>query len=207
VSFSVANAETPPHFSDIDGVQQNLTINVGLTVFPPLVQEDEAGNCTGATIDKIMSTFPPDKYQVNIYCSTPARVYRDLANSKAPAVTLEVLLLSYPENKVKSISAIRQFSYGSTRETLEKQGLLILDQSNSKEAVTVFLRRGTDAIVTYRSPFYFYYDEILKKNSLIERDIIFNEVSLGEVGAFFVVNRKSTNALRLIEIINEANQP
>jgi polar amino acid transport system substrate-binding protein len=228
LNLSVVNAEIPLHANDIDGLQQRLIVNVGLTVFPPFIQEDEAGNCTGTTIDKIISTFPSEQYQVNIYCSTPARVYRDLANSKidltvnvkstksmiddvyfseVPAVTLEVLLISYPEKKVKSIAAIRQFSYGDTRETLEKQGLLILDQANSKEAVTVFLRGGTDAIVTYRSPFYFYSDEILNKNSLVERDMIFNEVSLGEVGAFFVVNRNSKNALRLIEIINEANKP
>lgn len=206
--------------------EQVLTVNVGLTVFPPLIQEDGEGGCFGSVVDKINSTFPSSQYDVNLYCSTPTRVYRDLANSMIdltvnvkstksmtdnvyfsdrPAATLQVFMVSYPNSKIESVLAIREFSYGNMRDTLLEQGVNIVEQSNSKEAVTVFLRRGTDAIITYRLPFDFYYDQITQSTNLIKEDLTFEQIGIGEVGAFFVVNRNSANARQLIEIINAAN--
>jgi polar amino acid transport system substrate-binding protein len=222
LSTNVVNAE-PYSPQSIE----RMRVNVGLTVFPPYVQQDTLGHCFGNIVDEVINMFPSEKYELSLYCSTPARVYRDLSNSaidltvnvkstkrmaehvyfsNAPAVNLEVLLLSYPQRSVKSVAAIREFSYGDTRERLESQGVKIVEQSNSKEAVTVFLRGGTDAIVTYRSPFSYYYDEILQNTSLLDQNIEFDEVSLGKVGAYFVVNQKSKSAEQLLEIINTANQ-
>jgi polar amino acid transport system substrate-binding protein len=221
LSTNVVNAE-PYSPQSIE----RMRVNVGLTVFPPYVQQDTLGHCFGNIVDEVINMFPSEKYELSLYCATPARVYRDLSNSaidltvnvkstkrmaehvyfsNAPAVNLEVLLLSYPQRSVKSVAAIREFSYGDTRESLENQGVKIVEQSNSKEAVTVFLRGGTDAIVTYRSPFSYYYDEILQNTSLVDQTIAFDEVSLGKVGAYFVINQKSQSADKLLEIVNTAN--
>lgn len=222
LSANVVNAETISQTSI-----ERMRVNVGLTVFPPFVQQDALGHCFGNIVDEVINMFPSEKYELSLYCSSPARVYRDLSNSAidltvnvkstkrmaehvyfsdAPAVNLEVLMLSYPQKSVKSVAAIREFSYGDTRERLVSQGVKIVEQSNSKEAVTVFLRGGTDAIVTYRSPFSYHYDEILQNTSLVDQVVAFDEVSLGKVGAYFVVNQKSKSAEQLLEVVNANNR-
>jgi polar amino acid transport system substrate-binding protein len=204
-------------------VIENQRLNIGLIVFPPYIQQDEKGNCFGPTIETIRSVLPAESYLLNIYCTTPARIYRDFENGKIditiniksteglskdvyfsdkPARTLEIMLYSRKDREISTVSAIRQFNYDGVRQELENSGYKIIDQANSKEAVVTFLRGGTDALVSYKMPFDYYKNQLFKDASNFGFDAQYTEHQMLSVTTHFVVNKKNLQAEALIEQIN-----
>lgn len=204
-------------------VKSKESIVVGLIVFPPLVQQDFEGRCFGSTVERIYEIFLDSPFSVDLYCATPARVYRDLSNgkldltvnvksteslvdmvyfSKSPVNMLEVILYSNKNSGISSVSAIRQFSYHGIRDKLLLEGYSIYDQPNSKEAITLFLRGGTNALISYRLPFEFYLNELLKSGAYTRDGSTLEVKSLLKVPTYFVVNKTSQHSQSLLAILN-----
>lgn len=206
--------------------KEKIPIRVGTIVFPPLVQKDPDGRCHGNSIDNIHRIFQPDVFAVEIYCATPARVYRDFANanidltlnikstdslaenvyfSKYPTNVLEVMLYSKKDGDIKTVSTIYQFNYHGIRDSLVSEGYKMIDQANSKEAITVFIRGGTDALLSYKMPFEYYSAQVLERASFGRGKVAYDEKSVIKVPTYFVVNKSSPYAELIITTIDAKN--
>jgi hypothetical protein len=207
-------------------VDEKTAVNIGLTIFPPTVETDRDGNCFGEGVDLFHDIFSPDKYILNIYCATPARVYRDFANGKIditvnvksteslsqnvlfsdiPYINLQVMLYSNNLQPNGTIAAIRQFNYHGAKQNLIDMGYVMLNQANSKEAFTVFWRGGAQGLISYKMPYEHYY-KLLKDAARLgafEGQITAQE--LVTVPSYFVVNKTNAQAESLLKRINEFN--
>lgn len=202
-------------------------VNIGLTVFPPLAYNNAEGKCIGASIDTIINMFTPQKYELSLYCATPARVYRDFLNgdidltvniksteslsqnvyfSEQPHIVLKVMLYSKDLQANGKISSIKQFNYHGAKQQLTDQGYQMITQSNSKEAMAVFLRGGAQGLISYQLPYQFYSEslKVLFNADAQNKDII--ETELLQVPSYFVVNRANPNAEEILSLINQRNQ-
>lgn len=206
--------------------KEKISIRVGTIVFPPLVQKDSDGRCHGNSIDNIYRIFQSDVFAVEIYCATPARIYRDFANanvditlnikstdsladnvyfSKHPTNVLEVILYSKKDSDIRTVSSIYQFNYHGIRDSLVSEGYKMIDQANSKEAITVFIRGGTDALLSYKMPFEYYSAQVLERASFGRIKVEYDEKSLMKVPTYFVVNKSSPYAELIITTIDAKN--
>jgi len=217
VSSSVG-AETNHH------VSEKQTINVGLIIFPPFIQQEENDKCYGIAVDDLTLIFPADKYNVNIHCASPSRIYRnfnsgliditinaksttslqsDVIYSEQPYKILEMALYFRDVVKPFKISAIKSYDYHGMREQLESQGNVFTEFSNTKEAIAVFLRGGCDAILSYQLPFEHYLTESSKNRGFGSLNITFKKESLISVRTYFALNRKNKRANELVKTIDD----
>ncbi|WP_371196126.1 hypothetical protein [Glaciecola sp. SC05] len=212
--------------NSVSSGQIKLSVKVGLIVFPPLIQQDNEGRCTGSAVDTIYRTFPASDYNIELYCATPARVYRDFEDGKIditinvkstvslvdtvyfsenPIDVLEVVLYAKDLDTTSSVSAIHLFNYHGMREQLLLENYQIFDQPNGKEAITTFIRGGTDAVLSYRGPFEYYVEQILDRSAFAREHLTFEEKSLLKVPTYFVVNKSSIYSKQFIDQIDAKN--
>lgn len=206
------------------GSLNKTDIKAGLVVFPPHIQQSADNRCFGSAVDTLRENFPPERYNLSIYCATPARVYSDFEKVKIdltinikttkslpkdayfsdqPVEVLDIMLYSRKGTQPSTISAIRRFSYHGIRNTLMLDGREIIDQANSKEAIVTFLRGGTEGLISYRKPFDFYLADILEHNKSFGNQTDYTVEKLVSVSTYFVVNRQSPYAERLIAELKE----
>lgn len=211
---------------EVSDLNKRPKISVGLIVFPPMVEKSNDGICSGNAIEQINSVLPETEYDLSIYCTTPARVYRDLASgkidvtvnvksteslgenvyfSKEPLYILEVKLYTAIDAKASSVSAIRFFNYHGMRDKLLAENYQFQDHTNSKEAITVFIRGGSDALISYRTPFEYYLEQIQSKQGLAKEGFEYETRDLVDVPTYFVINMSSRHAQHLLEVINQRN--
>jgi hypothetical protein len=202
-------------------------VKIGLIVFPPAAYNDPEGNCIGSGVDAIKNIFTPEEYELSIYCATPARVYRDFLNgtidltvnvkstknlsqnvyfSENPHIVLRVMLYTKDLQATGKISSIKPFNYHGAKQQLIDQGYKMVTQSNSKEAMAVFLRGGTQGLISYQLPYLFYRESlnVLFQTAPANKDI--SETELLQVPSYFVVNRANPNAEAIMAHINQNNQ-
>jgi polar amino acid transport system substrate-binding protein len=205
-----------------------IKLNVGLIVFPPLIQQAANDKCFGEAIDTIADIFPYPEYALNIYCSTPSRIYRDFSQNKIditfniksstslgnniyystiPYSEVELILYSrsstnYHQGDKKTISAIRGYGYNGTRNQLELEGYVFYDHSNTRAATTFFLRGASTSLISYKEPFEYYVNKLKKRRSFRDLSVAFTELSISKVKTYFVVNGKHKHAKKLLDKIN-----
>lgn len=199
------------------------TITAGLIIFPPFIDQLENNQCYGMAIDDLKKIFPADKYDLNIYCASPSRIYRDfnegfvdltinvkttsslasnIKYSKLPYRSLEIFLYSKSVLQPLKIAAIRSYNYNGARLALESKGNTFVDLSNTKEALAVFLRGGSDAILSYKQPFEHYLQEGAKSGSFGSINVSYQQEFLGSSPTFFAINKRNKSADELAKKID-----
>lgn len=166
-------------------------VTLGILVFPPHSRIDEVTNeCLGGFIsitEKILAEYDT---KVDVVCAPPIRIYRMLKNAdvdftinikstkalpedmvfvETPFSTLKLDLYSHKNAPaMKSIAAIRGFSYHGFRTKLVDQGYEFFDLPSSTSAIQLFLKKRTSHLISYRAPVDYYIEE----NKLnIENDV------------------------------------
>lgn len=209
--------------------ERKTDLSAGLIVFPPLVSINERKQCSGEAINALKSIFSTNEFTLDIYCASPSRIYRDfntgliditinvkttssLSNnvvfSNKPFAQLEVVLYSTKNDAPQFTSAIRSFNYHGVKDELRKIGYTFFDTARPNEAIAVFLRGGTDALLSYRRPMEFYLDS--RRTSSMSKLIsqrTFYETKLTSVDTFFAINKRHHKAKRIVEIINNYQDP
>lgn len=201
-------------------------VNAGLIIFPPFIDQLENNQCFGMAIDDLKKIFPANKYVLNIYCASPSRIYRDfnegfvditinvkttislasnITYSKLPYSSLEIFLYSNTKNVEQplSIAAIRSYSYNGIRLALENNGNVFIDLSNTKEALAVFLRGGSDAILSYKQPFEHYLNEGDQNGLFGLLNVSYKEEFLGSSPTFFAINKRNKRSEELAKRIDD----
>lgn len=204
-------------------INNKHTINAGLIIFPPFIQQEENGNCYGFAIDDLKKIFPSDQYELNIYCASPSRIYRDFNEgvidltinvkttsslvsnvlySKRPYRLLEIILYAREVAKPYNIASIRSFSYSGVRQKLESEGHTFVELSNTKDAIAVFLRGGTDAILSYKRPFEHYVEAGNKSRGFKQLKVSFKQELMNTTPTYFAINRRNGLAEELANKID-----
>lgn len=218
------NANNALAFNNQEPLAEKQTVNAGLIIFPPFIQQEKNEECYGLAIEDLIKIFPSEKYNLNIYCASPSRIYRDfnegfiditinvkttlsLASnvlySKRPFGVLEVVLYSRDVEKPYTIAAIRSFDYSGQRQQLETQGFTFVELPNTKEAIAVFLRGGTDAILSYKGPFEHYMAEGEKNQGFSSLNVSFKQEFLTSTPTYFAVNKRNKFANELMKTIDD----
>lgn len=203
---------------------EKQTITAGLIIFPPFIDQMENNQCYGMAIDDLKKIFPAEKYDLKIYCSSPSRIYRDfnegfvdltinvkttssmasnILYSKLPYRSLEIFLYSKNVSPPLTIAAIRSYSYNGIRLALENKGNSFVDLSNTKEALAVFLRGGSDAILSYKQPFEHYLQEGAKSGVFGSLNVSYQQQFLGSSPTFFAINKRNKRAGDLAKKIDD----
>jgi hypothetical protein len=205
---------------------EKQTIRAGLIIFPPFIDQLENNQCYGMAIDDLKKIFPPDKYDLNIYCASPSRIYRDfnkgfvdltinvkttsslasnILYSERPYRSLQIFLYSKNTSEPPpfKIAAIRSYSYNGVRLALENKGNEFIDLSNTKEALAVFLRGGSDAILSYKLPFEHYLQAGDKSGLFGSFDFSYQEEFLGSSPTFFAINKRNKSAEKFKKKIDD----
>lgn len=208
-------------------IESNTTptpITIGLIIFPPFINQEANEKCSGSAIEDLHIIFPKEQYRLTIYCSSPSRIYRDFNSGKIDITMnikttetlttniiysdksyeeLQVCLYTRPATSIKTVSAIRKYSYHGMRNKLQQDGYEFVDFSNTKEAAAVFLREGTDALISYKRPFEYY---LQMKNQRGRFQGLYNSYSeqlLTTVPTYFAISKLSKHADELITKINQ----
>ena len=211
-------------FRNANDASSGFKLVAGFVEFPPLVTIDENNVCSGDAIDDIFEIFDNTEFAPEIICATPARIYRDFSNlnihltinvkttvviskdvyySNHPYKKLIVNLYSWDNDRRETVAAMHRFDYHGARNLLIEDGYDFLDFASAKDAVTVFLRRGTSNLLSYQSPFEYYIEKGSRLRIPDTDQHRFNMTKILEVDSFFVVNKANSNASRIIEIIDQ----
>lgn len=204
--------------------RKKIQITVGLIIFPPFIQQESADKCYGSAVDSLKDIFSDPKYTLVFHCASPARIYRDFNNgliditinvknsmvfsenvmySQNPYQTLEIFLYTRHDYKNKTVASINAYSYGGAKEILESQQYKFIELSNTEKAITVFLRGGTDSLLSYKQPFDHYLALNSDTNKYGNLNITFTQKALTTSSAYYVVNKKHNNAKILTRTIDE----
>ncbi|MFT6267737.1 MAG: polar amino acid transport system substrate-binding protein [Alphaproteobacteria bacterium] len=200
---------------------QNIV--VGLITFPPFIQKEGNDKCYGSAIDDLQKIFSEHLYTLTFYCAPPSRIYRDFnqgliditinvksteslrANiiySQKYYEVLEVVLYSKESKQNQKVASIRSYNYHGTRQKLEFEGYEFVDVANTKEAIAVFLRGGTDSLLSYRQPFEHYFNDGAKKRRYAAFNVSFTQKSFISVPSYFAVNTKNRKAQEIVDKID-----
>lgn len=201
-----------------------IQITVGLIIFPPFIQQEADEECYGSAVDSLNDIFSDSKYALVFHCASPARIYRDFSNglvditlnvknpmvfsenviySQKPYQTLEIFLYTRHDYKNKTVASINSYSYGGAKEILESQQYKFIELSNTDKAITVFLRGGTDSLLSYKQPFDHYLALNSNTNKYGNLNIAFTQQALTTSSAYYVVNKKHNNAEMFARTIDE----
>jgi polar amino acid transport system substrate-binding protein len=191
------------------------SVTLGILVFPPHSRIDELTNeCVGAFItitEKILAEYA---INVDAVCAPPIRIYRMLENADVdftiniksttalpkdivfvdiPFSTLNLDLYSHKNaQSIKSVAAIRGFSYDGFRTKLLAQGYEFFDLPTSISAIQLFLKKRTNHLISYRAPVDYYIQE--KKLNIKDSISI---LPLIDVPTYYGISSKSPHLEKL----------
>jgi hypothetical protein len=157
-------------------------VTLGIFVFPPHSRLDEPTNeCVGSFItitEKILAEYA---INLEVVCAPPIRIYRLLESAdvdftinikSTKALPKDIVFVETPFNtlsldlythknaqSMKSVAAIRGFSYHGFRTKLMAQGYELFDLPNSISAIQLFLKKRSRHLISYRSPVEYYIEE------------------------------------------------
>jgi polar amino acid transport system substrate-binding protein len=142
------------------------------------------GVCFGEAVDLTREILETADIKVIAVCAPAARLYRMLGNGEIdltinikqtkalpanvsfiepPYTQLSLVLLSHVTaavalNSVEkpTIAAIRGFDYSGQRQRLSAQGYQFVDLPDSIDAVEMFIKGRSNALLTYEAPFNFF---------------------------------------------------
>jgi len=201
----------------------SAAIRVGLIIFPPIIEKQIDDQCHGPALTDIRRLFAAQDLKVNFLCASPSRIYRlfnenkidltinvkstsSLANnvlySERPYIQLSVSLYTRQDASNKDISSVNKFEYHGMRDKLSREGYEFKDQGNPEESFAVFLRGGTDYLISYKRPFNAYLQTISQVQTISVLDTNFTEEVLTTAPSFFIVNGNSKNAELILEVVN-----
>jgi len=157
-------------------------VTLGILVFPPHSRIDELTNkCVGGFITITEKVLAEYNIKVDVICAPPIRIYRMLENADLDFTinikstqalpkdivfidtafsTLKLDLYSHKNlHSMKSVAAIRGFSYHGFRTKLMKEGYDFFDLPTSISAIQLFLKKRTNYLISYRAPVDYYNEE------------------------------------------------
>lgn len=189
-------------------------IRLGVHNFPPYFVMKDNDNCGGEAVELTREILQTDGVEVRAICATPARLYKMLSTGEVdltinikqtkalpdnisfvepPYVTLSLVLLSYigqtkipTSTKPTTIAAIRGFDYLGQRQILSDLGYQFIDMPDSIDAIKMFVRGRTDALLTYEAPFDYY----LKQQPSTGMQP-YQRKLLESIGTFYVISDQS----------------
>jgi len=220
-----SNIEAPS--TETQNSQQKTKVRVGLITLPPSAILKNDNICFGDAVDYVKRVFPNNRYNLSVYCASPARIYRDLKLNKTdvtinikstsslnelvyfankPYTALELMLYTKPNIVGNKVSAISKFEYHNKRAELTQQGYEFIDQANTKEALTVFLRGHTQHFISYKRPVAYYLAENQRSSIFLDLKTDFVEKNLLRIPTYLAVNKKTLNSTKILSAINAYNE-
>jgi polar amino acid transport system substrate-binding protein len=164
--------------------------------------------CVGKAIDITRTILKTSGYQLKIICAPAARIYKMMEQGKVdftinvkstrqlqphttfiePLFTvLNLQLYSYAQKEPLTIAAIRGFDYLGHRQRLETKGYIFSDLATAEDAITMFIRGRTRALITYERPFNNYLKHALN-NKLPDGISVSN---LQSIGTYYGISKRS----------------
>lgn len=184
-------------------------VTLGVLLFPPHSQIDElTGKCVGRIVTITQKILAEYNINVDVVCAPPIRIYRLLENAEVdftinikstqalpkdivfvdtPFSTLQLDLYSHKNAlAMKSIAAIRGFSYHGFRTKLLDEGYEFFDLPTSISAIQLFIKKRTSHLISYRAPVDYYIEE----QQLNFKETVFVEPLL-EIPTYFGISGQS----------------
>ena len=193
--------------------RKNVTL--GTLVFPPYSKLDPATNqCVGRFISITKKILAEYDINVDVVCAPPIRIYRFLKNAdvdftinikSTQALPKDIVFVDTPFNNlsldlyyhkdtqsIKSVAAIRGFSYHGFRTKLTAQGYEFFDLPTSISAIQLFLKKRSSHLISYRSPMKYYIEE---KKLNINKDV--SVLPLTDVPTYYAISGDSPHLNKL----------
>jgi polar amino acid transport system substrate-binding protein len=190
-------------------------VTLGILIFPPHSRLNELTNeCEGRFVTITKKILAEYSINVDVVCAPPIRIYRLLKNAdvdftinikSTQALPRDVVFVETPFNTlsldlyrhknasaIKSIAAIRGFSYQGFRTKLMGQKYEFVDLPNSISAIQLFLKNRTNYLISYRSPVEYYIEE---KKLNIKDDV--SVLPLIEVSTHYAISGQSVQLKKL----------
>lgn len=197
------------------------SFTLGITIFPPLTMQDETTNeCNGVAIDVSRKIIQHSGHGLKVICAPAARIYKMMeqgtvdftvnvkstrqlephATFMEPRLTaIKLQLYTHDKDMPSLVAGIRSFDYHGYRQQLEKQNYQFVDVANADDAITMFIKERTKALITYERPFKSYLKRHL--NNHVPTGITVEEFL--SIGIYYGVSRHSTNHDELISVISQ----
>ena len=189
----------------------HVEIRMGLHNFPPYSVMTDNSVCGGEAVDLTREILETADIKVVAVCATAARLYKmlgtgeidltiNIKQTKAlpanvsfiepPYTQLSLVLLSNatPSGALNSvekptIAAIRGFDYSGQRQRLSAQGYQFVDLPDSIDAIEMFIKGRSNALLTYEAPFNFFMAQ-----RYLPLAAIYNRQLLDSINAYFAVS-------------------
>jgi polar amino acid transport system substrate-binding protein len=194
---------------------------MGILVFPPHSRIDEiSGECVGRFIARTKKILAEYAIGVDVICAPPIRIYRMLENADldftinikstkalpndivfvdTPFSTLQLDLYTHKNvQSMKSVAAIRGFSYHGFRTKLMREGYEFFDLPTSISAIQLFLKKRTNHLISYRAPVDYYIEE---KKLKIKDGV--DVLPLIEVPTYYAISGQSPHIGKLKAAFND----
>lgn len=203
-------------------------IKTGIINFPPFYVVNENGKHSGLCLDILVATLKKAKLDYNIHSYPPMRLFRNLNTgttdlflgikgspeydeqvyySKTPISHIQLRVYATGNTPLpsvkndlvgKNVIAIRGYGYGGLINYLvdPKNEINVMYNSQHGAAFLMLKNKRAEYLLDYKHPA----DRVLQE--LIISDLKY--VNLDEVGLFFIVSKKSPNALQLMEKLETA---
>ncbi len=199
--------------------KQSLTL--GVIVFPPLsMKMDGSDECVGEAIDTTRKIFSKYHYEVKIICAPTMRIIKmletgdvDLTINVKGLPLLEphinyveprfnnVLLRLYQHEKIiePKVAGVRGFNYLGHREILVQEGYEFIDVASVEDAIGIFLKERTKALIIYKRPYENYIQR--KLNGIFPDDVVFSDVKT--LSTHYGVSKRSKNHDKIIKLLSD----
>ncbi|MDX1677412.1 substrate-binding periplasmic protein [Arsukibacterium sp.] len=192
----------------------NVEIRMGLHNFPPYSVMTDNDVCGGEAIDLTREILETADIKVVAVCATAARLYKmlgtgeidltiNIKQTKAlpanirfiepPYTQLSLVLLSNdtPAGALNSvekptIAAIRGFDYSGQRQRLSAQGYQFVDLPDSIDAIEMFIKGRSNALLTYEAPFTFFMAQ-----RFLPVATTYNRQLLDSINTYYAVSEQS----------------
>jgi len=192
----------------------NVEIRMGLHNFPPYAVMTDNGVCGGDAVDLTRKILETSDIKVVAVCASPARLYKmlgtgeidltiNIKQTKAlpanisfiepPYTQLSLVLLSNvtPTGALNSeeqptIAAIRGFDYSGQRQQLSVRGYQFVDLPDSIDAIEMFIKGRSNALLTYEAPFNFF-----MKQGDFPKATIYHRQQLDRINTYFAISDQS----------------
>jgi polar amino acid transport system substrate-binding protein len=197
------------------------SVTLGASLFPPSAYIDKStGKCVGENIDVTSKILAHYNIKLEVVCTLPARMYILVKNSEVdftinpkstkalspyvkfvepPFKKLVINLYRYDTNsEFKTISAILGFDYNGMRQKLVDQNYQFVDLPTAESALQLFLKRRSDALVSYQSNV----DHLKRQNAIMFSKEI-TVTPLLEVNAYYGITKGSANFDLLWHVLND----
>jgi polar amino acid transport system substrate-binding protein len=176
--------------------------------------------CVGRFISITKKVLAEYDINVDVVCAPPVRIYRFLKSTdvdftinikSTQALPKDIVFVDTPFNtlnldlfthkdiqSMKSVAAIRGFSYHGFRTKLTTQGYDFFDLPTSISAIQLFLKKRSSHLISYRSPMKYYIEE---KRLNIENGV--SVIPLTNVPTYYAISGDSPHLNKLKSALDD----